>query len=144
MVTVEVPATTTNLGPGFDALGLALQLYNRVSLDRAEAPAVEVTGEGAGSIQCDSRNLAYRAAKRCLEEAGEPAEALRVTLANAIPVGRGLGSSAAAIVGGLLAANTLAGGRLPAERLLRIAAEMEGHPDNVTPALLGGFQTACL
>jgi homoserine kinase len=142
MPTARVPASTTNLGPGFDALGLALRLYNRVSVERADAPRVEIAGEGERSIYRDHRNLAYRAAQRCLEAAGREPAALAVRLENAIPVGRGLGSSAAAIVGGLAATNALEGGPLPVERLLDLAVEMEGHPDNVTPALLGGFQVA--
>jgi homoserine kinase len=143
MPLVQVPATTTNLGPGFDALGLALQLYNRVTVERAETLTVEVSGEGARSIPRDLRNLVYRAATRCLAEAGEEPGPLRIRLENAIPVGRGLGSSAAAIVGGIIAANALADSSLPANRLLRLALELEGHPDNVTPALLGGFQATC-
>jgi homoserine kinase len=144
MPTIRVPASTTNLGPGFDALGMALQLYNSVSVEWAETPLVAVAGEGARTIQRDSRNLAYRAAAAYLEAAGEPARPLRIELQNAIPVGRGLGSSAAAIVGGLLGAGALCGSPLPAQRVLQLAFEMEGHPDNVAPALLGGFQTACL
>jgi homoserine kinase len=143
MPLVQVPASTTNLGPGFDALGLALRLYNRVGVERAGDLAVDVEGEGARSLPRDSRNLAYRAASRCLAEAGEEAVPLAIRLENRIPVGRGLGSSAAAIVGGLVAANALARTPLPPERLLRLALELEGHPDNVTPALLGGFQVAC-
>src|SRR4051812_10370886 len=102
MPTFRIPASTTNLGPGFDALGLALQLYNQVTVEPAAVPTIEVKGEGAAAIRRDESNLAYRAAQAGLAAAGEPARPLRVVLDNAIPVGRGLGSSAAAIVGGLL------------------------------------------
>src|SRR5436309_1167591 len=125
MPTARVPASTTNLGPGFDVLGLALRLHNRVTVERAEAPLVEIAGEGERSIYRDHRNLAYRAAQRCLEDSGRQPGPLAVRLANAIPVGRGLGSSAAAIIGGLVAANALEGPPLSAGRLLEIAVEME-------------------
>ncbi len=140
MTTVRIPASTTNLGPGFDTLGLALQLYNHLSLARAEKDEVEVRGEGARSVPRDRRNLAFRAVSRCFEELGLSPGPLRLELDNRIPVGRGLGSSAAAIGGGLVGANSLAGESLPRERLLELAAALEGHPDNVAPALYGGLQ----
>jgi homoserine kinase len=144
-VRVRVPASTTNLGPGFDTLGLALALHNRIGLELSRGPVrVEISGEGAGVLETDERNLAYRAAQRLYRELGRETPGLRVRLENAIPVSRGLGSSSTAIVGGLLAANALAGEPLDREALLRLAVEMEGHPDNVTPALLGGFQVTSL
>jgi len=144
MTTVQVPATTTNLGPGFDALGLALTLYNCVTVTSSASWETSVVGEGARSIPRDHRNLAARAVRRCFAEAGREPPSLRLTLENRIPVARGLGSSAAAIVGGLVAANRLLPEPLSTDRLLAIAAELEGHPDNVTPALLGGLQVACV
>lgn len=142
---VRVPATTANLGPGFDALGAALGLYNRLHLALAPdlppgAAVVAVHGEGAGLLPGGPENLAHQAIARLHRAAGVPLPGLRLTLDNAIPVSRGLGSSSSAIVGGLVGANALLGGPLDREALLRLAVEMEGHPDNVTPALLGGIQ----
>lgn len=144
-VVVRVPASTANLGPGFDALGLALALYNRLRVEPAAgATSVEVSGEGAGLLETGADNLVFRAAARLAQVAGRVLPPLRIRLENAIPVSRGLGSSSTAIVGGLMAANVLLGEPLDREALLRLAVEMEGHPDNVTPALLGGFQVTCL
>src|SRR5438874_311456 len=123
MITVQVPATTTNLGPGFDALGLALALYNRISVSASDAWEIEIVGEGARTVPRDQRNLAARALRRCFQEAGREATPHRLVLENQIPVARGLGSSAAAIVGGLRAGNALLANRLRTERLLEIAME---------------------
>jgi homoserine kinase len=139
-VRVRVPATTANLGPGFDVLGMALGLYNSVEMEEMdEGLLVEVEGEGAAEISRLQDNLAVQAAERVFESAGWRPTGLRVVLRNKIPVTRGLGSSSAALVGGLVAANALAGDVLTREELLRVATEMEGHPDNVAPALLGGM-----
>jgi len=144
-VWVRVPASTTNLGPGFDALGMALQLHNRVGLRIAEGPVrVEVTGEGAGVLEAGADNLVYTAVRRLYAEVGREAPPLEIRLENAIPVSRGLGSSSTAIVGGLVGANALLGEPLDREAVLALAVELEGHPDNVTPALLGGFQVTSL
>jgi len=146
MIRVRVPATSANLGPGFDALGLALRLYNTLELWDADAPAIEVEGEGAGTLPRDPSHLAYRAARAVVKRAGRaarrPPEAFGIRQRNHIPLARGLGSSAAAIVGGAVAANARLGGPLGLQALLDLAAELEGHPDNVAPALLGGF-VAC-
>lgn len=138
-VVVSVPASSANLGPGFDALGLALELRDRIELvPGAASPRVWSSRPLPGG----DGNLALRAARRVCEEVGaEPSFLLRLHLH--IPVGRGLGSSAAAIVGGLMAANAWLGSRLPPDRLLDIATEIEGHPDNVAPALMGGLCVAC-
>jgi homoserine kinase len=146
-VTVRVPASSANLGPGFDALGVALALYNRMRFEPAPdlppgTAEITVVGDGAGALPTDAENLAFRAAARLYEAAGHTPPALRVTLTNAIPVSRGLGSSSTAIVGGLVGANALLGRPLGQAELLALAVEMEGHPDNVTPALLGGFQVS--
>jgi homoserine kinase len=144
-VEVRVPASTTNLGPGFDALGLALRLHNRIALRVTDGPVrVSVEGEGAGVLETGPENLVYRSVERLCREVGRPAPALEIRLHNAIPVSRGLGSSSTAIVGGLVGANALLGEPLSSEQLLRLAVEIEGHPDNVTPALLGGFQVTSL
>jgi homoserine kinase len=144
-ITVRVPASTANLGPGFDTLGMALGLYNRVRVAETSGPvSVEVDGEGQGTLETGADNLVYRAISRLYQEVGQEPPALRIRLQTAIPVSRGLGSSSTAIVGGLVAANALLGEPLTREQVLALAVEMEGHPDNVTPALLGGFQVTSL
>ena len=147
MVRVRVPATTANLGPGFDALGLALRLHNTVALEAAQEPRIEIEGEGAASLPRDASHLAYRAALAVVEAApprSTPApHAFHLRQHNRIPLARGLGSSAAAIVGGAAAANALLGGPLGAQALIDLAAGLEGHPDNVAPAVLGGL-VACV
>ncbi len=144
-VTVSAPATSANLGPGFDALGLALDLHNTITLElrRPDAPTeVVITGEGVGDLQTGADNLICRAAWRLFGEVGAPRQPLGVRIHNRIPVRRGLGSSATAIVGGLVAANRVLGDPLDREAILRLAVELEGHPDNVCPALFGGFQVS--
>lgn len=142
-VTVSVPASTANLGPGFDCLGLALGLRNTVVFSEAAGGLeVEVTGEGQGRIAADAGNLIVRAAEAAFQTAGRRPAGLRVRAVNAIPVGSGLGSSSAAIVGGLAAANALVGGPLSRADLLRLAAGLEGHPDNVAAAVYGGLTLA--
>jgi homoserine kinase len=144
--TVRVPATTANLGPGFDALGMALDLHNTVTLGvvpRPTTPSVEVRGEGTERLPRDNRNLALRAAQRVLREARGDFVA-RITLDNAIPVGGGLGSSAAAIAGAMAAANSLLARPFPLDDLLRMALEFEPHPDNLAPAFYGGLTVAIL
>lgn len=137
VVTVRVPATIANLGPAFDALGLAVTLHNTVELAPAAAAAVEVRGEGEGELPADERNLVHRAAAAAADAAGR-AGAFHIRCRNDIPLARGLGSSAAAIVGGLAAANAALGQPLDGDALLRLAVGLEGHPDNVAPALFGG------
>lgn len=144
MITVRVPATSGNLGPGFDALGLALRLHNTLGLDVADSPDIEIEGEGAATLPRDPSHLAYRAALAVAARAGGSARiarphAFRLRQHNRIPLARGLGSSAAAIVGGAVAANALLGGPLDPQTLLDLTTEIEGHPDNVAPALLGGL-----
>lgn len=140
LVRVQVPASTTNLGPGFDALGVALRIYNRVELDSLPwGVTVEVEGEGREVIPKDESNVCVQAVKRVHERAGRPFTGLWMKQRNHIPLARGLGSSSAAIVGGIVGANILLGGPLRMDELVQIAVEMEGHPDNVVPALIGGF-----
>ena len=144
-VTVVVPATSANLGPGFDALGLALGLYDEVTVHVLDRPglSVDVVGEGAGQLARDESHLVVRAFRTASERFDGPTAGLAVRCVNHIPQGRGLGSSAAAIVAGVLAAATLAGGGEPdREALLGVATELEGHPDNVAACLLGGFTIA--
>ncbi len=144
-IEVMAPATTANLGPGFDCLGMALDLWNRLEVLPAEpgagdAPSVEVFGEGAGELATDSGNLTYRAMQFLYTEAALEMPPLRLRCHNAIPLSRGLGSSAAAIAGGLVAANARCGGLFSPNELLEMAATIEGHPDNVAAAVLGGLQ----
>jgi homoserine kinase len=137
-VTVRVPATSGNLGPGFDCLGMALDWWNDVHAKISTEPEVHIQGEGADTLSTADDNLVYRAAQTLFREAGENAPPLSLLCKNQIPLARGLGSSAAAIVAGLLAANALCAHPLDQQCLLELAVRMEGHADNVTPALLGG------
>ena len=145
-VTVKVPATTANLGPGFDTLGLALALYDELTVTVREEPGVfvEVIGVGAGEVPTDASNLVITAIAHALRAYGHDLPGLDVVARNVIPHGRGLGSSGAAIVSGIMAAKGLLEGRveLGPDDLLRLATEMEGHPDNVAPALFGGLTIA--
>ena len=136
---VRVPATTANLGCGFDVLGLALKIYNTFTLTRTPEPGWRVTLPDGVDLPSDSDNLVFKAAHGVFARVGDKPAGLHLSLDMNIPLARGLGSSSAAIVGGLLAANALAGNALACDALLDMAVEMEGHPDNVTPALMGGL-----
>ncbi len=140
-VTVSVPATSANLGPGFDCLGLALALYNRITFTAVPHPALTITvsGTDAANVATDKSNLVYQCAALIFEKAGQRPSGLHIHQENAIPVGSGLGSSSTAVLGGMLAANALIGGPFTPEQILHFAAEREGHPDNVAPALYGGL-----
>jgi homoserine kinase len=138
-VAVRVPGTTANLGPGFDCLGMALELFNLVRVETGRS-GVEIIGEGAQVLPAGPENLVYRAMERVFRHVGAPLPPLALSCYNAIPLARGLGSSSAAIVGGMVVANALLGNPLTPQALLELAADMEGHPDNVAPALLGGCQ----
>jgi homoserine kinase len=142
-VHVRVPATSANLGPGFDALGLALALYNEVTAAEADSVSVRIEGEGAGRLPPNDHNVVVRGVRQVYEAAGRPFQGVALTCVNRVPTARGLGSSAAAWVGGLVAGNALLGGPLSREALLSLAARAEGHPDNVTAALLGGLTVSC-
>ncbi|MFN8470692.1 MAG: homoserine kinase [Anaerolineae bacterium] len=139
MVRVRVPATTANLGAGFDVLGLSLTLYNEIDFAASDTLTITVEGEGAAELPRDASNLVWRAAQRVFECVGVAPPGARLHMRNAIPLESGLGSSAAAIVAGLLLGNALTGGRLDQDTLLAQAIDMEGHPDNVAPAMLGGL-----
>src|SRR5574337_591404 len=145
-VRVRVPASTANLGPGFDTLGMALSLYNEVELsDEGEGLQLQVEGEGKVELErAGERNLAVRAAQETLRDLGLQSSGLRLRQINRIPLGRGLGSSAAACLAGVAAASRLAGVRLSTDELLARALPFEGHPDNVTPALMGGLTASAL
>ena len=141
-VRVKAPATTANMGPGYDCLGLALDIWNTLEVEvlRGGDPVVEITGQGANELGTGRDNLVYRAIEFLVRDAGEDMPVIRVTCDNAIPLARGLGSSAAAIAGGLVAANSLCSQEYSANDLLEMAATIEGHPDNVAAAVLGGMQ----
>ncbi|HOB34287.1 MAG TPA: homoserine kinase [Bacillota bacterium] len=139
MVRLAVPATAANLGPGYDCLGLALALYNYLELEPARRWQLVIRGEGAEGLPRDESNLVWQSMEHLWRQTGTPVPCVKLTLVNGIPLGRGLGSSAAAIVGGLSLANHWLDKPLDKEELLQLAAELEGHPDNVAPALLGGL-----
>lgn len=145
-VTVTVPATTANMGPGFDCLGAALTLYNRFRFSVLDQPAgtvqIEVTGLEASRVSTTADNLAYRAFAKAFKKLQQPVPAVSIALDLGVPLARGLGSSSTAIVGGLLGANALAGSPFSQSQLVNLATEIEGHPDNVVPALVGGCQLA--
>jgi homoserine kinase len=147
-VRVRVPATSANLGPGFDALGLALALHDELSAEVIDAGlTITIEGAGADEVARDESHLVVRAMRRTFVELGAEPPGVRLNCRNAIPHSRGLGSSAAAIVGGVLLARELvADGReiMPDGAALALAAELEGHPDNVAPCLLGGLTIAWL
>lgn len=139
-VRVTIPATSANLGPGFDSLGLALGLHNVVEARTTTGSlVVEVHGEGTDELTLDRSNMVVHAALAVYDACGKEPPGLYFKLTNRIPPGGGLGSSAAALVGGLLAANGLLGSPLDEGTLLDIAIDLEGHPDNVTAAMLGGL-----
>ncbi len=136
---IKVPATSANLGPGFDSLGLALDLWNVTTVTPANEISVQVTGEGAGRLSSGKNNLLVRAAQRLAERAGKSLPPFHAECVNQIPLSSGMGSSSAAIVTGLLAGNALLENPFSREEILNLACEMEGHPDNVAPAMLGGL-----
>lgn len=142
-VRVRVPATSANLGPGFDALGIACTLYNEMTLTLTHEPGLHISarGEGASYIPSDERNIVWKSIQYLLQRAGRVDEfrGARIRMSNRIPLSRGLGSSATAIVAGLTAANALVGSPFHRDDLLQLATDIEGHPDNVAPAIYGGF-----
>ena len=142
MVTVRIPATSANLGPGFDVFGLALPHDNRITLHDAEAEAVVHHGPYAAGLPAGPEHLSLQAARRLAAEVGRPLPGWRWEVEVQVPPARGMGSSSAAIVGGLVAANEAFGRPLDRAALLRLAAQLEGHPDNVAPALYGGVTAA--
>jgi len=142
-VHVRVPATSANLGPGFDVFGLALCLHNEVVLEEAVGVTVGIEGEGAGRLATGPDNVVARGVRMAFEAAGRPFRGARLHCVNRVPPSRGLGSSAAAWVAGLAGGNALAGSPLDRDELLRLATQAEGHPDNVTAALLGGLTVSC-
>lgn len=145
-VRVRVPATSANLGPAFDCAGLALALHDQVQVQVADAGlGVDVAGEGEGAVPCDERHLVVQSLRAAFDRLGGQPPGLRVACTNRVPHARGLGSSAAAIVAGIVAARALVVGGddvLGGEAALGLADELEGHPDNVAACLLGGLTLA--
>ncbi|MBY6950558.1 homoserine kinase [Clostridium botulinum] len=136
MVEVRVPATSANIGPGFDCLGVAVNMYNKFFVEEIEEALIF---EGCADKFKNENNLIYVAMKKCFDKIGYKPTGLRIKIESDIPVSRGLGSSAACVVGGIVSANELAGGALNKKELLDLAVEVEGHPDNVNPAFCGGM-----
>lgn len=149
-ISVKVPATTANLGPGFDCLGMALPIYNTITIEETVLPGtgieINVIANDASAdelslehIPMDENSIIYKAVELLYNSIGQTPSELKITVHSQIPIARGLGSSASVIVGGLLAANELLGKPADEVALLSIATEVEGHPDNVTPAIVGGL-----
>ncbi|MEM1483672.1 homoserine kinase [Oscillospiraceae bacterium PP1C4] len=142
MIRVRIPATSANIGPGFDAIGLAVNLYNYVSMEEHEG--IEIASLDGVEIPTDESNLIYSTAKQLYQMCGVPFYGMKIGQINNIPFARGLGSSSACIIGGLKGANTLMGNPVSDAELINLAASIEGHPDNSTPALTGGLVTAVM
>lgn len=145
-LTVTVPATTANLGPGFDCIGAALALYNQFQFSRLKSGNdtvnITVTGVEAVQVKTDESNLAYQAFLKFYQHLEQEPPSVQIEIQLGVPLARGLGSSATAIVGGLVGANLLAGSPLDQSEVMELAIALEGHPDNVVPALLGGCRLA--
>ena len=149
-VSVKVPATTANLGPGFDCMGMALPVYNTITIEETVLPGtgieINAINDDASAddllfehIPLDETSIIYKAVELLYNSIGQTPSELKITVQSQIPIARGLGSSASVIVGGLIAANELLGKPADEVALLSIATEVEGHPDNVTPAIVGGL-----
>jgi homoserine kinase len=143
---ISVPATTANIGPGFDCLGAALSLHNRFTFAQLDAApgTVEIvaSGDDCDRVQTDANNLVYQAFAKFYKALAQPVPAIKIDIEMGVPLARGLGSSATAIVGGLVGANALTGFATSRADVMQLAIAMEGHPDNVVPALLGGCRLA--
>lgn len=142
MVKITVPATSANLGSGFDSLGLALTMYNTIYIE--EYDGIDIASLDDVEIPTDETNLVYSSAKRIYEIMDKPFKGLKIRQKNDIPMARGLGSSSACLVGGLMGANALLGYPLTKDELINLSAAIEGHPDNTTPAILGGLVTCAV
>jgi len=143
-VSLKIPGSTSNLGPGFDTLGMAVNIYLNLEAEPSDELKISIFGEGANEIKKNRNNLVYRSFQEYFKYVGEPYFPIKLTLKNEIPLKRGLGSSGAAIVGGLLIAREMTGKMVSDEELLNIATSIEGHPDNVTPTLFGGLTISCI
>ena len=139
MIKIRVPATSANLGPGFDCLGLALDIWNEIGFEESDSMIFQVTGEGAEKLKHRPKNLLTDSFQRVYEICGKPLKSISIQARNNILHSSGLGSSAAAIVAGIYGANELLNKPLDTNALVKLATEIEGHPDNVAPALLGSL-----
>lgn len=142
MIRIQVPATSANLGSGFDSLGIALELYNQVWME--ESDCIEISCKDNVIVPTDENNLIFWAAKLVYEKCGRKLPGLKIVQLNTIPMARGLGSSSACIVAGILGANRLLGSPLSQQDLINLAAKIEGHPDNTTPAIAGGLAASAI
>lgn len=136
MIKVKVPGTSANIGPGFDALGLALNMYNSFIFEEIDK-GLEISG--CNKAFANKNNLVYKSMLRTFDKIGYSPKGIRIDMSTDIPISRGLGSSASCILGGVIGANHLAGEPLSKDEVLELATEIEGHPDNIAPALFGGF-----
>jgi homoserine kinase len=141
-VSVKVPATTANLGAGFDCIGAALSLYNQFTFTLADALSIVAQGAEADRVDVNEQNLAYQAFVKVFDRLQRPVPGIELKIDLEVPLARGLGSSATAIVGGILGGNGIAGFPLSPTEMIEMAIAMEGHPDNVVPALIGGCRLA--
>lgn len=140
---IKVPATSANIGSGFDALGIALTMYNEIEID--ESDVLEITSLDAVEVPITAENLIFQSACRLYNECGKPEpKGMKILQTNVVPMARGLGSSSTCVAAGLLGANELLGNPVSKEDLVNIACSIEGHPDNTTPALLGGLTSAAV
>ncbi|MGN0695972.1 MAG: homoserine kinase [Oscillospiraceae bacterium] len=140
MIKIQIPATSANLGAGFDALGLALSYYNYVNIE--EYDGISISSLDGTDVPADESNMVYDTAKTLYQICGRPFKGLRIEQVNNIPMARGMGSSSACIIAGLVGANKLMGEPLTLDEMVDLSAQIEGHPDNTAPALLGGIVTA--
>lgn len=145
MVSYKVPATSANIGPGFDCLGMAVNIYNTISFEETDKGfEIEVIGDGSDTVPLDENNMAYETAKYFFDKVGYKFKGLKIKIHNYIPIARGLGSSSSIVIGALLCANDIAGTNMSKDEILNIANEIEGHPDNVTPALVGSITASVI
>lgn len=141
-IRIRIPATSANIGPGFDSIGLAVNLYNHLTME--EFDGCEIVSLDSTPVPRGEDNLVYASAKHLYEVCGVPFRGLKIGQINNIPFARGLGSSSACVIGGLKGANHLMGNPVSDDELINLAAGIEGHPDNSTPALTGGLVTAVI
>ncbi|MDR0273036.1 MAG: homoserine kinase, partial [Clostridiales bacterium] len=144
MLKIKVPATTANMGAGFDCLGMALNLYNEITVEESEKFSIEIKSKSKDVLHTTKDNLIYKVITHFYDEIGKKVPELKITQNDSIPITRGLGSSSACIVAGLFAANELTGNTFSKDELAQMACQIEGHPDNVAPAVYGGIIIAVL
>ncbi|NLB80226.1 MAG: homoserine kinase [Clostridiaceae bacterium] len=145
MISVKVPATSANIGPGFDSIGIALNLYNTISVEEIEQGLIiDITDETKKFLPLDKKNLVYRAMRSVFDEAGYSSKGIHIIQTNSIPVTRGLGSSSASLVAGVMAANIICKAKMDKDDIISFVSNFEGHPDNATPAIMGGFTVSVI